>query len=53
MWTCFKGLYFKGLHFSGGAVTRGNKSAIKSKIVSNQQITKELHNPVIKKFEKM
>ena len=37
---------------SGGAVTRADKSAIKSKIITNQQLTKYLHKPIIRKSEK-
>ena len=34
------------------AVTSANKSAIKSKNISNEQLAEELQNPIIKKFEK-
>ena len=40
-----------GSNTLGGAVTRANKSAIKSKIVSNRQLAEELHKHIIKKFE--
>ena len=36
----------------GGAVTRADKSAIKSEIMPNQQLAEELHNPIIRKFKK-
>ena len=56
-----------GVNISGGAVTRTNKSAIKSDFMSNQrpsdlaclakgfdrpQNSAELHKPIIRKFEK-
>ena len=37
---------------SNGAFTRADKSAIKREIIPNQQLTGELHNPIIKKLEK-
>ena len=36
----------------GDAATPAEKSAIKSKTISNQQLANELHKPIIKKFEK-
>ena len=36
----------------GGAVTRADKSAIKSEIMPNQQLAEELHNPIIRKLKK-
>ena len=56
-----------GVNISGGAVTRTNKSAIKSDFMSNQrpsdlaclakgfdrpQKSAELHKPIIREFEK-
>ena len=56
-----------GVNISGGAVTRTNKSAVKSDFMSNQrpsdlaclakgfdrpQKSAELHKPIIRKFEK-
>ena len=38
--------------YTAGAVRRLNKSAIKSKNISNEQLAEELQNPIIKKFEK-
>ena len=37
---------------SAGAVTRANKSAIKKRITSYQQLAKEFHKSNIRKFEK-
>ena len=36
---------------SDGAVTRANKSAIKSKTMKSKQLIKELYKPIIKKME--
>ena len=38
--------------YSGSAVTLVDKSAIKSKNMTNQQLAEDLHKPVIRKFEK-
>ena len=38
--------------YTAGAVTRLNKSAIKSKNISNEQLAEELRNIINKKFEK-
>ena len=37
---------------SGGAVTRSDESTIKSKVMSSQQLAEELHQQIIRKFEK-
>ena len=36
---------------AGGAVIHANKSAIKSEIISNQQLAEESHKLIIRKFE--
>ena len=38
--------------FSGGAVTRATKSAIKREIMPNQQLEEELHKPIIINLKK-
>ena len=37
---------------SGCSVTRADKLAIKSEIMSNQQLAEELHKTIVRKFEK-
>ena len=38
--------------YSGSAVTHADNSAIKSKIMTNQQLAEDLHKPLIRKLEK-
>ena len=37
---------------SGGSATLANKSAIKNENISNKELAKELHKPIIRKFDK-
>ena len=37
---------------SGGSATLANKSAIKNENISNKELAKELHKPIIRKFNK-
>ena len=41
-----------GVNTSGGAVSRADKSAVKSEIMSKQELAEELHKTIIRKFEK-
>ena len=36
----------------GGASTLANKSAVKNENLTNKELAKEFHKPIIKKFEK-
>ena len=41
-----------GANTSGSAVTRSNKSAIKSEFMPNQKLAKKWHKQIIRTFEK-
>ena len=43
-------LIFFNLQSSSSFVTRADKSAIRSAVMSNQQLAEELHKPIIRKF---
>ena len=45
-------IFFHKESAGSGAVTRADNSAVKNKNISNQQLVEELHNEIIRKFEK-
>ena len=47
--SCFTGLQFFYKKFSG---TNTSDGAVKNEIMSNQELAQELHQPIVRKFEK-